>query len=421
MARKRFGGPPTGKWYQNWTSGQELSLSPKKINFTSSFESLCSVTMASPSPTESPPTAPANANAECVGPAADSAGKGSGCAGCPNQSACSSGAFNSPEAQAKVEEEKTALRQSLDNVENILLVLSGKGGVGKSTVAAQLSHTLASRGYAVGLLDVDLCGPSAPRMAGVASGHTIHRSGSGSWTPVYASPNLAVMSISFLLPDSDAAVVWRGPRKNALIQQFLTETDWTGDTNGLDYLIIDTPPGTSDEHISTVQYLQKAGDISGAIVVTTPEEVSMADVRKELNFCQKTKVPVLGILENMGTYCTKIPELKFHRSSLGDDCTEEMLSLLREKCPEVLECIVSAEVFPTSGLGPIGMAQQYGIPHWGAIPLDSDLLKSCEAGICFVDAHPESAAAQALNSVADKVLEVLPVQEVDESQIDVSS
>jgi Mrp family chromosome partitioning ATPase len=222
---------------------------------------------------DTPEAAPANANAECVGPASESAGKSSACEGCPNQSACSTGAFNSPEAKAKAQQESQALKESLANVSHVILVLSGKGGVGKSTIAAQLSHTLASQGFAVGLLDVDLCGPSAPRMVlgDAYATAQVHRSGSGAWTPVYAKSNLAVMSISFLLEDNAAAVVWRGPRKNALIQQFLTEVDWTGDTDGLDYLIVDTPPGTSDEHISTVQYLQKAGSISGAVVVTTPE------------------------------------------------------------------------------------------------------------------------------------------------------
>lgn len=157
---------------------------------------------------------PANANAECVGPSSDQAGKSEACAGCPNQGACSSGAFNSPEAQAAEQAQQEQLQQSLSNVSHVILVLSGKGGVGKSTVAAQLSHTLASQGYAVGLLDVDLCGPSAPRMVLGDDSLTanVTKSASGAWTPVYSSqhPNLAVMSISFLLQDPDAAVVWRG-------------------------------------------------------------------------------------------------------------------------------------------------------------------------------------------------------------------
>lgn len=164
--------------------------------------------------TATPHDAPADANAECVGPTSEEAGKSSACAGCPNQGACSSGAFNSPEAKAEAQQQQQQLQQSLSNVSHVLLVLSGKGGVGKSTVAAQLSHTLASQGYAVGLLDVDLCGPSAPRMVLGDSYVTsqVTKSAGGAWTPVYSPvhPNLACMSISFLLQDPNAAVVWRG-------------------------------------------------------------------------------------------------------------------------------------------------------------------------------------------------------------------
>lgn len=124
-------------------------------------------------------------------------------------------------------------------------------------------------------------------------GHEVHQSASG-WSPVYVEDNLGVMSIGFMLPSKDDAIIWRGPRKNGLIKQFLTDVVW----NELDYLIIDTPPGTSDEHISIVQYL-KSANIDGAVVITTPQEVSMADVRKELNFCKKTGLKVLGVVENM--------------------------------------------------------------------------------------------------------------------------
>lgn len=161
------------------------------------------------------------------------------------------------------------------------LVLSGKGGVGKSTVSAQIAFSLAGMGKQVGLLDVDICGPSIPRMLGLV-GQEVHQSASG-WSPVYVEDNLGVMSIGFMLPSSDDAIIWRGPRKNGLIKQFLTDVDW----GVLDYLIIDTPPGTSDEHISIVQYL-KAANVDGAVIVTTPQEVAMADVRKEINFCKKT-------------------------------------------------------------------------------------------------------------------------------------
>ena len=147
--------------------------------------------------------APSDANDGCVGPTSSDAGKASACAGCPNQTACSSGAFSSPAALAAREGERAVLRNSLSDVSHVVLVLSGKGGVGKSTVSTQVAQALSSRGYDVGLLDVDICGPSIPRMAGVV-GRTVHQSQRG-WEPVYANPNLAVMSISFLLEEGDAA------------------------------------------------------------------------------------------------------------------------------------------------------------------------------------------------------------------------
>ncbi|EJK76090.1 hypothetical protein THAOC_02166 [Thalassiosira oceanica] len=361
-------------------------------------------------------SAPENANVGCVGPASQEAGKSSACAGCPNQTTCASGAFNSPEAIAKKQHEASVLQNALSDVSHVVLVLSGKGGVGKSTVSTQIAQSLSSRGYSVGLLDVDICGPSIPRMAGVI-GQTVHQSAQG-WQPVYANPNLAVMSISFLLEEGDAAVVWRGPRKNGLIKQFLTETDWGDD--GLDYLIVDTPPGTSDEHISIVQYLNDARPMmvngsnnsgaSGAIVVTTPEEMSMADVRKELNFCKKTDVPVLGIVENMSGLQVKVSDLQFRRDD-ASDCTDDVIALLREKCPEVLSMTASTDVFATSGLGPKGMAERFKCPYLGKLPLDKNLLKACEEGSSFVENYPESPAASPLNKIVDSLILALPVED----------
>jgi Mrp family chromosome partitioning ATPase len=353
---------------------------------------------------------PTNPNAGCVGPASEQAGKASACEGCPNKGACSSGAYNSPEAIAKAQEEAQSLQRALVNVSHVVLVLSGKGGVGKSTLASQLAHSLASQGFAVGLLDVDLCGPSAPRMAlgNACTLAEIHKSASGAWIPVYSSNNLAVMSISFLLENAKEAVIWRGPRKNALIKQFLTEVDWSGETDGLDYLIVDTPPGTSDEHISTVQYLQKADAVSGAIIVTTPEEVSLADVRKEINFCQKTKVPILGVVENMGSFQTPLSTMNFI-SKTGEDCTEKVLNDLKEKCPEVLEMMASTTLFSMSGEGAKGMAAEFDIPYWGNLPLDSNLLKCCEEGQCFIDAYPTNFAAQVMKGFAQRLSKELTV------------
>jgi Mrp family chromosome partitioning ATPase len=215
------------------------------------------------------------------------------------------------------------------------------------------------------------------------------------------------MSIQFLLQDGDQAVVWRGPRKNNLIQQFLTQTDWTGETDGLDYLIVDTPPGTSDEHISIVQYLQKAEAVSGAIVVTTPEEVSLSDVRKELSFCRKTKLPVLGVIENMSSYQTHLDRLRFERN--GVDCTDSMLSVLKEKCPEALECTVSSQLFSPSRGGAEKMSHDYGVEFWGRLPLDPDLLKACEAGQGYVETHPSAPASLALKAFCETLVHKLPV------------
>ena len=221
---------------------------------------------------------PEGANAECPGgPSAAGAGTSSACEGCPNQAICASGA--APAVDPAVG--RAAAR--LAGVRHIVLVLSGKGGVGKSTFSSQLAFTLAEQGCSVGLLDVDICGPSIPRMLG-AVGAKVHQSASG-WSPVWLTENLGVMSIGFMLPEEDDAVIWRGPKKNGLIQQFLGDVEW----GELDYLVVDTPPGTSDEHISMVQLLRGEGDkpanLAGAVVVTTPQEVAMADVRKELNFC----------------------------------------------------------------------------------------------------------------------------------------
>jgi len=366
---------------------------------------------------------PNNAPEECVGPTSANAGKASSCEGCPNQKACSSGQQNSSTALHEQNIEHENIRKALDNVAHVVLVMSGKGGVGKSTVCCQLAHTLAARGYGVGVLDIDICGPSVAQMLGV-SGREVHRSASG-WTPVYSNGNLACMSVSFLLPEDnpDAAVVWRGPRKNGMIKQFLTETCW--DEEGLDYLIIDTPPGTSDEHISTIQFLQGAlgmrnnnpsdddtePNIGGAVVVTTPEEVSMADVRKELNFCIKTKLPVIGLVENMSSFQTPVKDLTFLRKTDNNttDCTNEILNTIREKCPEILDTIASTEVFPSSGAGVMGMSNKFNVPYLGKLPLDKNLLRSCEEGKCFVQAYPDSVSVDPLNQIVDKIVNHLPL------------
>ncbi|EFO22775.1 cytosolic Fe-S cluster assembly factor NUBP1 [Loa loa] len=245
---------------------------------------------------------PENANKDCPGSTSTDAGKVASCTGCPNQALCAS------DETRRVDADLPAIADRLKNVKHKILILSGKGGVGKSAVAANLARALARNDkMQVGLLDVDICGPSQARMLGVEQ-ESVHESGNG-WCPIVVKDNLVVMSIAFLLQDKSEAVIWRGVRKNALVKQFLKDVDW----GSLDCLLIDTPPGTSDEHISTVQFLLQAGSVDGAIVVTTPQEISLLDVRKEINFCRRTKINVLGVVENMSSYicpcCSNVLQL----------------------------------------------------------------------------------------------------------------
>ena len=224
----------------------------------------------------------------------------------------------------------------LQNVSKVLLVLSGKGGVGKSSVTLQLALALTLQGYNVGILDIDLTGPSIPRLVGKEDAKV--KQAAGGWLPVEVYPrqestsnvptnghatsngasgsastalgSLHALSLAFLLPSRTSAVIWRGPKKTAMIRQFLSDALWPPNT---DFLLIDTPPGTSDEHIAIAEELHKlrgeaqsisAADdpLMGAVVVTTPQAISTSDVRKELNFCTKTSIPVVGVIENMSGY-----------------------------------------------------------------------------------------------------------------------
>lgn len=266
----------------------------------------------------------------------------------------------------------------MSSIKHKILVLSGKGGVGKSTVSAQIAFTLASRGFVVGVLDIDICGPSIPRMMGCENGD-VHQSSNG-WTPVYTNlppdsegnlyPPLSVMSIGFLLSNKDDAVIWRGPRKNALIKQFLTDVDW----GNLDYLVIDTPPGTSDEHISIVQFLSDS-NVDGAIVVTTPQEVSLAAVRKEIHFCEKTKMPVIGVIENMG-YCI---------------------------CPH---CKGNFKLFEPQTGGAGKMCADLNCPLIGSIPIDPVVAAACDAGASLTETLKGTGVAveTALNGIIDEII-----------------
>ncbi|CAG5130723.1 unnamed protein product [Candidula unifasciata] len=325
---------------------------------------------------------PENAPQHCPGTDSEAAGKAEACAGCPNQAVCSTLTHEPDPAIAEIQ-------KKLSRVKHKILVLSGKGGVGKSTFTAHLAHALAAdENLQIGVLDVDICGPSLPRIMGT-EGETVHQSGSG-WSPVYVRDNLAMMSIGFLLGSLDDAVIWRGAKKSGMIKQFLRDVDW----DKLDYLVIDTPPGTSDEHLSLVQYLSGAG-IDGAIVVTTPQEVALCDVRKEISFCRKTSVPVIGIVENMGDFV----------------------------CPK---CHKTSTIFPPTSGGAIKMAENLGERFLGTLPLDPRIAKCCDEGKSFIDEIPDSPAVAAFKSIVEKIVDycrdVVKNKEVEtgEASMDVS-
>ncbi|KAI7867751.1 cytosolic Fe-S cluster assembly factor NBP35 [Spinellus fusiger] len=292
----------------------------------------------------------------CPGPESERAGKEDACAGCPNQTLYIA-----------------LITQRMENVKHKILVLSGKGGVGKSSFTTQLSFALASdEDTQVGVMDIDICGPSIPTTMGL-QGEQIHQSNSG-WQPVFVQENLAVMSIGFMLPDKDDAVIWRGPKKNGLIKQFLRDVDW----GTLDYLLVDTPPGTSDEHLSVTSFLKESG-ISGAVLITTPQEVALQDVRKEIDFCRKAKIPILGLVENMAGFV----------------------------CPS---CHGESIIFPPTTGGAAALAEELKLTLLGSIPLDPRVAKCCDMGVSFMEEHPESPACAAYKAIIDKLLDTLKHQ-----------
>ncbi|GJN66725.1 cytosolic Fe-S cluster assembly factor nbp35 [Purpureocillium lilacinum] len=305
----------------------------------------------------------------CPGPESQQAGTADSCAGCPNQAICAS-APKGPDPDIPV------ISARLADVKHKILVLSGKGGVGKSTFTSLLAHVFATNpDSTVGIMDTDICGPSIPKMMGVED-ETIHVSGSG-WSPVWVMDNLGVMSIQFMLPNRDDAVIWRGPKKNGLIKQFLKDVEW----GEMDFLLVDTPPGTSDEHLSVNSFLKESG-IDGAVVVTTPQEVSLLDVRKEIDFCRKAGIRVLGIAENMSGFV----------------------------CPS---CKGESQIFrPTTG-GGRALAEEMGVPFLGAVPLDPRIRMACDYGESYFDSFPDSPACLAFKEVVKGVADQLGLDTQD--------
>ncbi len=255
------------------------------------------------------------------------------------------------------------LHQRMARIRRRLVVVSGKGGVGKSTAAANLAVALASRGLSVGLLDVDIHGPSIPKLLG-CEGASVQSIGP-TMLPVEVRPNLTVMSLAFFIGNKADAVIWRGPMKFKVIQQFLGDVAW-GD---LDYLVVDCPPGTGDEPLSIAQLV---GSPAAAVVVTTPQEVAVADVRRCIGFCRQASLPIAGILENMsGQICS---QCGLHSHPFGQGGGERL-------------------------------AKEMRVPFLGGIPIDLQVVGCGDAGRCFLDAYPESPAAQSYRSLAIRLHE----------------
>ncbi|MFA7173754.1 MAG: Mrp/NBP35 family ATP-binding protein [Kiritimatiellia bacterium] len=270
------------------------------------------------------------------------------CGSC-GESACPSAGAAAPQTAA-TDDKDAKLRGRLSQIRRTIIVMSGKGGVGKSTVAVNLAMSAMLSGRRVGLLDVDLHGPSVPIMLGLVGQRL--ESGENGMQPVEIG-GLKVLSVGFLLKHPDDPVIWRGPMKMSVIRQFIEDVDW----GELDLLVIDSPPGTGDEPLTVCQLIP---ELDGAVIVTTPQKVAAADVRKSISFCREIEVPVLGVIENMS----------------GFACP---------KCGEVTAVLRAG--------GGREMAEQMRVPFLGSIPIDPLIAVSGDEGKAFVESAAGSPAA----------------------------
>lgn len=301
---------------------------------------------------DSIPTAPA-AGCSSQSSCSKAGNEGSGCSGC-----ASNRGEHDPMAMQDAQ-----ISQAVGHMGHVLFVMSGKGGVGKSSVAVNLAIALAERGKRVGILDVDIHGPSVPNLLGLGSGLDMDEDTEMLLPAIYRD-NVKVLSMDSLLHDKDTAIIWRGPKKTAAIRQFLSDVKW-GD---LDFLVIDSPPGTGDEHLTIMKTLPDAL----SIMVTTPQEISLADVRKAMNFLQHAQGTVLGVVENM--------------SGLA--------------CPH---CGGDIPLFKKGGGEKL--AEHYGVPFLGAIPLDPATVVAADKGVPVVLLEGEHAAKTQFFALADTVIE----------------
>jgi ATP-binding protein involved in chromosome partitioning len=273
-------------------------------------------------------------------------------------SSCSHEAPSGNDAQKA---EDVAIHHSLSRIKHKLLVMSGKGGVGKSSVAVNLAVGLSLKGYKVGLMDVDLHGPSIPRMLGLNGQKPLQQS--EGIMPVPFSDHLKVISIAVLMPGEDTPVIWRGPLKIGVIRQFIADVNW-GD---LDYLVIDSPPGTGDEPLTVAQTIPGAQ----AVIVTTPQEISLADVRKSINFCREVNMKIMGLVENMS----------------GFICAH---------------CGQESAIFKKDGGKRTALSMN--VPFLGSVPYDLHLMETTDQGQAYLLNDPTPAVKASLDGILEKII-----------------
>ncbi|MFH1904334.1 MAG: Mrp/NBP35 family ATP-binding protein [bacterium] len=265
----------------------------------------------------------------------------------------------------EIQQEKR-LNDNMNRIKHKLIVISGKGGVGKTTVAVNLAYGLAMNKHKVGILDVDIHGPNIAKMLGV-EGSKLAGSQSGWIEPIEVLPNLKAVSIAFMIDSPDKPVIWRGPLKMITIKQFLSDVNW----GKLDYLIIDSPPGTGDEPLSVCQLIP---DISGAVIVTTPQDVAILDSRKSVLFAQTLKMKVIGIIENMSGFI----------------------------CPH---CRERTDLFKSGGGEK--SAKELKVPFLGRIPIEPEIVTSGDSGNPYIHFQKNTDTAKIIETISQKIEEFI--------------
>lgn len=264
---------------------------------------------------------------------------------------------------SETEIQEINIHNRMSFIDRKILIMSGKGGVGKSTVTVNLANALLQKGYTVGVLDTDIHGPNIAKMFGCEGAILQSNELGTSMIPVSPRAGLKIVSLSFALSDPDQAIIFRGPMKLSVIKQFLADVEW----GTLDYLLIDSPPGTGDEQLAVCQSVP---DLTGAIVVTTPQQVAVLDARKSLNFARQLDVEVLGLVENMSYLI----------------------------CPD---CGKHIPVFGTDGGKDLCVEQD--IPFLGGIPMELGLQQDEDLGVNWIEKNPESESAKAFMAIADHI------------------